>query len=96
MRRDGDSVFPAHANTGDPNSSIEACPLMRTHAHALIAMMAPEHDTLQSEAGYRLMQDRSPPIRRNLLATHGRTIHWVKQKSDSQSDPFPSARHERT
>src|SRR5262249_4939177 len=24
-----------------------------------------------------LMQDRSPPGRRNLLATHGRTIHWV-------------------
>jgi hypothetical protein len=25
-----------------------------------------------------LMQDRSPLTRRNLLATHGRTIHWVK------------------
>ena len=24
-----------------------------------------------------LMQDRSPPARRNPLATHGRTIHWV-------------------
>jgi hypothetical protein len=24
-----------------------------------------------------LMQDRSPPTRQNLLATHGRTIHWV-------------------
>ena len=23
------------------------------------------------------MQDRSPPTRQNLLATHGRTIHWV-------------------
>ena len=23
------------------------------------------------------MQDRPPPTRRNLLATHGRTIHWV-------------------
>ena len=23
------------------------------------------------------MQDRSPPARRNPLATHGRTIHWV-------------------
>ncbi|MBP1092705.1 hypothetical protein JOE50_003235 [Bradyrhizobium japonicum] len=32
MRRDGGSVFPAHANTGDPNGPIEACPLMRTHA----------------------------------------------------------------
>jgi hypothetical protein len=24
------------------------------------------------------MQDRSPPARQNPLATHGRTIHWVK------------------
>src|SRR5208283_2980433 len=26
-----------------------------------------------------LMQDRSPPARLNPLATHGRTIHWVKR-----------------
>ena len=32
MRRDGGSVFPAHANTGDPNGPVEACPLMRSHA----------------------------------------------------------------
>ena len=32
MSRDGGSVFPAHANTGDPHGPIEACPLMRTHA----------------------------------------------------------------
>src|SRR5262245_49183773 len=25
-------VFPAHANTGDPNSPFEACPLRRSHA----------------------------------------------------------------
>ena len=25
------------------------------------------------------MQDRSPPTRRNPLATHGRTIHWVSR-----------------
>src|SRR5258708_35428489 len=25
-----------------------------------------------------LMQDRSPPDRQNPLATHGRTIHWVR------------------
>ena len=24
MRRDGGSVFPAHANTGDPNGPVEA------------------------------------------------------------------------
>ena len=26
------SVFPAHANTGDPNGPFEACPVMRSHA----------------------------------------------------------------
>jgi transposase len=32
MRRDGGSVFPAHANPGDPNGRAEACPLMSSHA----------------------------------------------------------------
>jgi transposase len=32
MRRDGGSVFPAPANTGDPNGPVEACPLMRSQA----------------------------------------------------------------
>ena len=32
MRRDGGSVFPAHANTGDPFGPIEAFPLMSSHA----------------------------------------------------------------
>jgi hypothetical protein len=32
MRRDGGSVFPARANTGDPNGPVEACPLMSSHA----------------------------------------------------------------
>jgi transposase len=32
MRRDGGSVFPAHANTGDPNGPVEVCPLMSSHA----------------------------------------------------------------
>ena len=32
MRRDGGSVFPAHANTGDPNGPVEAWTLMRSHA----------------------------------------------------------------
>ena len=31
-KRDGGSVFPAHANTGDPNGPREACPLMRSQA----------------------------------------------------------------
>ena len=32
MKRDGGSVFPAHANTDDPNGPLEAFPLMRSHA----------------------------------------------------------------
>jgi len=32
MRRDGGSVFPALANTGDPNGPVEACPLMSSQA----------------------------------------------------------------
>jgi hypothetical protein len=32
MRRDGGSVFTAHAKSGDPNGPLEVCPLMRTHA----------------------------------------------------------------
>src|SRR5262245_39788736 len=28
------------------------------------------------------MQDRPPPTRRNPLATHGRTIHWVTSRPD--------------
>jgi len=32
LERDGGSVFPAHANTADPNGSVEAYPVMRTHA----------------------------------------------------------------
>ena len=32
MRRDGGSVFPAHANTGDPNGPLEAFPLMSSPA----------------------------------------------------------------
>ena len=31
-RRDGGSVFPARANTGDPFGRLEAFPLMRSHA----------------------------------------------------------------
>src|SRR3984893_18176790 len=50
MRRDGGSVLPAHANTGDPNGPFEAGPLIdRTRADIHDGS---EHNTLQSEAGY--------------------------------------------
>src|SRR5271169_6043762 len=70
MRRDGGSVFPAHANTGDPDGPVEACSANeRADIHD-----GPEHDTLQSEAGYI---DARPltAISTKSLATHGRTIH---------------------
>jgi hypothetical protein len=68
MKRDGGSVFPASANTGDPTGPVEAY-----RASALISMMARSQRSKQKPD--TLMQDRSPPTRRNLLATHGRTIH---------------------
>jgi hypothetical protein len=34
MRRDGGSVFPAHAKTGAPTGPIEACRIMSSHARA--------------------------------------------------------------
>src|SRR3974377_221166 len=44
------------------------------NAGALIAMMA--WSMASNSRPDTLMQDRPPPARRNLLATHGRTIHW--------------------
>jgi hypothetical protein len=36
------------------------------------------------------MQDRTSPTRRSLLATHGRTIHWVKS-GKAQNEQMLSA-----
>jgi hypothetical protein len=38
------------------------------------------------------MQDRSPPVRRNPLATHGRTIHWVNRVGGNHGRPTLSVR----
>jgi hypothetical protein len=70
MRRDGGSVFPATVNTIRGLSANEI-------AAALISIMAPSVRLHQRPD--TLMQDRSPPTRRNLLATHGRTIHLGHQ-----------------
>ena len=45
-------------------------------ARALISMMA-RSTKRSNQRPDTLMQDRLPPTRRNSLATHGRTIHWV-------------------
>jgi hypothetical protein len=71
MRRDGGSVFPAHASTGDPNGprGLSANEIAR----ALISMMA--GSTSSNQRPNILMQDRKPADRLNSLATHGRTIY---------------------
>jgi hypothetical protein len=49
-------------------------------ARALISMMV-RGSTRSNQRPDTLMQDRSPPARRKPLATHGRTIHWVKRRN---------------
>ena len=51
MKRNAGSVFPAHANTGDPNGPVR-CLSGNENARALISMMARSTKPLQSEAGY--------------------------------------------
>ena len=60
-------------------------------ARALISMMA--RSPRSNQRPDTLMQDRSPLTRRNLLATHGRTIHWVKLRRtqpEHMSSALPS------
>ena len=56
MRRDGGTVFPVHANTGDPNGPTRGLSANEI-AGALISMMA-RSTTLQRKAGYI---DARPP-----------------------------------
>src|ERR1035437_1026115 len=42
------------------------------------------------------MQDRLPPARRNPLATHGRTIHWVKLRKLAKSKCLPLCHQHQT
>src|SRR3954453_2719046 len=50
-------------------------------ARALISMMA--RSTASNQRPDTLMQDRLPPALRNLLATHGRTIHPGQTEKNS-------------
>ena len=59
MRQDGGSVFPAHANTGDPTGPGRGLSANEI-ARALISMMVGSHNELQSETGYI---DARPHIR---------------------------------
>src|SRR6476646_4335990 len=64
MRRDGGSVFPAHASTGDPNGPNRGLSA-NENARALISMMV--RSKCSNQRPDTLMQDRSPPARRNHL-----------------------------
>ena len=56
MRRDGGSVFPAHANTGDPNGPNQGLSANEI-ARALISMMA-RGSKCSNQRPDTLMQDR--------------------------------------
>jgi hypothetical protein len=60
MRRDGGSVFPAHANTGDPNGPSRGLSANEI-ARALISIMAGSKMS-SNQRPDTLMQDRKPTI----------------------------------
>src|SRR5262249_41194001 len=65
MRRDGGSVFPARANTGDPNGPVGGLSANEI-ARALISMMA-RSTTCSNQRPDTLMRDRICRIEENLL-----------------------------
>jgi hypothetical protein len=85
MSRHGGSVFPAHANTGDPNSPFEACPLRRSHRADIYE--GPELNSLQSEAGYIVARPHPPDRRNPLHRTVGPYIRVIRD----QGSPRPQA-----
>src|SRR5262249_17719012 len=64
MRRDGGSVFPARANTGDPNGPVGGLSANEI-ARALISMMA-RSTTCSNQRPDTLMRDRICRIEENL------------------------------
>src|SRR6266581_329584 len=82
MKRNGGPVFPAHANPGDPNGPVRGLSA-NENARALISIMA-RSTNRSNQRPDTLMQDRLPPAQRNLLATHGRTIHVGHRKRSRQ------------
>src|SRR5215813_9444608 len=65
MRRDGGSVFPARANTGDPNGPVGGLSANEI-ARALTSMMA-RSTTCSNQRPDTLMRDRICRIEENLL-----------------------------
>src|ERR1700737_3208616 len=77
MRRRWRSVFPAHANTGDPNGPVRGLSANQL-ACALISMMA-RSTTRSNQRPDTLMQDRICQVDEP-LATRGRTIHLGQKR----------------
>src|SRR5258708_507386 len=83
VRFESSSVFFFQAEDGirdDLVTGVQTCALpiyrglsVNEIARVLISMMA--RSKCSNQRPDTLMQDRSPPARRNPLATHGRTIH---------------------
>jgi len=73
MRRDGGSVFPAHANTGDPNGPTRGLSANEI-AGALISMMA--RSTASNKRPDTLMQDRLP----NSCCSPQATKSWTSRE----------------
>src|SRR5438132_11259372 len=76
MRRDGGSVFPARANTGDPKWPVRGLSGNEI-ARALISMMAGSTSALQSEAGYIDARPQIRQIDENLLRRTSGPYIWV-------------------
>src|SRR5262249_26515597 len=75
MRRDGGSVFPARANTGDPNGPVGGLSANEI-ARALISMMA-RSTTCSNQRPDTLMRDRICRIEENLLQRTAGPYIWV-------------------
>src|SRR6266702_6834525 len=93
MRRDGVSVFPAHANTGDPNGPNRGLSA-NENACALISMMA--RSKCSNQRPDTLMQDRSPPVRRNHLQRAAGPYMRVNRVGLTLNQPLPVHSDQRT
>src|SRR5262249_23012753 len=101
MRRDGGSVFPARANTGDPNGPVGGLSANEI-ARALISMMA-RSTTCSNQRPDTLMRDRICRIEENLLQrTAGPYIRVKLRRTQceqissaipSEADIEPTLRH---
>src|SRR5438132_14241241 len=93
MRRDGGSVFPARANTGDPKWPVRGLSGNEIERE-LRSMMAGSTSALQSEAGYIDARPQIRQIDENLLrrtagpyigsfASFGRCLRYVRLAGNS-------------